>query len=1150
MREIRKSTFREIRASFGRFMAIFAIIALGVGFFAGLKVTKEGMTATVKDYLHRYSFYDFRLLSTLGFEQKQVDSLYAALDVQAVEGAVSFDILYRLEDGRQGAVKAHSVTEQVNTLKVMAGRLPRSGSECVVDSNLLGKSAIGATITLSEDNEEEDLEHFAEREYTIVGIVRSPLYLQYERGNTSLGTGRLDGFIYLLPEGFDVDYFTEIYVKFEQNHDLYSEAYDSLIAEKTSVWETLAGEAALERYQDIVAAAETELAEGRGGLEENRTQGEEELAEAARTLAEAEEQLADGEIALADAQMEIAEGEVEIWENEEEIRQAKVTISEKEAELDDGEVVIAGKEAELAEARALVDSNEITLRSSERELAEGKAQWRSKKETMDAAKLAAAEGRKRLQEEAAELEKQKEKLQADLESGAITQEAYDAGIAVSERGQQTIAEYEEQLAATEEQLLEGEKELEAAWQQIAESEAKLNEGWQALSAARQQLSEGQLAIVEARREIADGRTALAQARKELVEGEQALAEGKKELEDGKAVLAEKAGELADAKQEYAEGRKEYENARKEFDEKIARAEAEIAEGEEELADLERPETFVLGRDTNVGYVCFQNDSNIVEGIANIFPVFFFLVAALVCITTMNRMVEEQRTQIGVLKALGYGEATIMSKYMIYSGLAAVTGCVFGFFLGTWGFPKVIWFCYGMMYNADPIFYIFDWKLAVISLAVSLLCSIGTTWLSCRVELNQVAAALMRPKAPKAGKRVLLERIPFLWKRLSFLHKVSLRNIFRYKKRLFMMVVGISGCTALLVTGFGVKDSIADVAAKQFREVQTYDIGVSLKEGADGALEEKLNGLMAKGIDEYAFVMEKNMEIVTENGVKSVYLVAGTEEEMVPFLNLHTVEGGQVAYPAQGEAVISNKLAEDYKIKVGDTITLRDEEMLSISVRVSGIYENFIYNYVHITEDTWTQLTGTEPERKTVYVNLSETAESDVIVTDELSDHEMAAELMKWKQVSTVTVNRDTMERIGNMMSSLDIIVVVVILCAAGLAFIVLYNLTNINITERIREIATIKVLGFYRKETQSYVFRENIMLSMLGMLVGLVLGHFLHRFVMNEIRVDLIAFHIYVKPISFLYSGLLTLAFAWLVNFTMGGKLEGISMTESLKSVD
>ena len=527
-----------------------------------------------------------------------------------------------------------------------------------------------------------------------------------------------------------------------------------------------------------------------------------------------------------------------------------------------------------------------------------------------------------------------------------------------------------------------------------------------------------------------------------------------------------------------------------------------------------------------------------------------LVAALVCITTMNRMVEEQRTQIGVLKALGYGEAAIMSKYMIYSGLAAVTGCVCGFFLGTWAFPEVIWFCYNIMYSADPIFYVFDWKLAVISLIVSLLCSIGTTWLSCRVELNQVAAALMRPKAPRAGKRVLLERVPFIWRRLSFLRKVSLRNIFRYKKRLFMMVVGISGCTALLVTGFGIMDSIADVAARQFREIQTYDIGISLNEDVDDKMRDRMEGLKSSGVGEYTFVMEKNMDLVTEGGVKSIYLVAGTEAEMEPFLDLHTPGGEKIAYPASGEAVISNKLAEDYKIGIGDMITLRDEDMHSCTARISGVYENYIYNYVHISEDTWLEQMGEEPERKTVYLNLAGNPAGQEGAESGFSVHGLSAELMKLDGVLSVTVNADTMERIGNMMASLNIIVVVVILCAAGLAFIVLYNLTNINITERVREIATIKVLGFYKRETAAYVFRENIMLTALGMLLGLGLGYSLHRLVMNEIRVDLIAFHIYVKPVSYLYSALLTLVFGGLVNLFMGGKLESIGMTESLKSVD
>ncbi len=1136
---IRKTTFREIRSSFGRFMAIFVIIALGVGFFAGLKVTKEAMMATVREYLNQYGFYDFRLVSTLGYDQENVDAISGAKDVEAAEGSVSFDVLYHLEDGSQGAVKVFSITQEVNTLKLVSGRMPQEGKECVADSGMFGAADIGSVIYLSEDNEEEDLGHFAYREYTIVGLVQSPLYLQYERGNTTLGTGRLDGFLCFTPDGFVTDYFTEIYVRFDRDYELYSEEYQSFMEEKEAVWEKLAKEEALVRYQDILEDTQQQIAEGRSELEEKKAEGERELADALKELDAAGEQLAEGEEQLTQARQELEAGEQTLKEKEGEIASAKGTIAAKEAEMNQGELTLLEKEAELADAKRLIDSNEVNLRSAERQLADGKAEWRSKNESMETMRLLISEGRKQLEYQVSELERQKAELQEKTENGEISGEAYELAVSLIEKGEQTLANYQEQLAEREGQLAEGEQQLAEAWQQIQQSEQQLNSGWLAVAEAKQQLADGQASITEGKRDIAEGRKALTEAREEVASGEDAIAEGKKELEEGRTILAEKEAEFEKGKKEYEEGKKEYEKALKEFNSQVADAEGELAEAEEKLAQLEEPEAYVLGRDTNIGYVCFENDSNIIEGIANIFPVFFFLVAGLVCITTMNRMVEEQRTQIGVLKALGYGEVTIMSKFMVYSGLAAVSGCVFGFIAGTWGFPEIIWFCYGMMYRADPIFYVFDWKMATISLTVSLLCSIGTTWMSCRVELKQVAAALMRPKAPKAGKRVFLERISFLWKRLSFLRKVSLRNIFRYKKRLFMMVVGISGCTALLVTGFGIKDSIADVGTKQFTEIQTYDIGVTLKEAADEKLEEALEEL--REVAEYTFAMEKNMDFVTEKGVKSVYLVTGTEKGMASFLNLHTTKGKAVAYPEIGEAVISNRLSEDYHVRVGDMITLRDGEQKTITVKVSGIYENYIYNYVHVSEDTWSELTGEEPERKTVYLNLAEGVSEA---------HILSAELMKLEQVANVTVNRDFMDRISNMMASLDIIVVVVIFCAAGLAFVVLYNLTNINITERVREIATIKVLGFYKKETAAYVFRENIMLTGWGMILGLGLGHILHAFVISEIRVDLMSFTAYVKPVSYLYSSILTLAFAWCVNKAMEGKLEQISMTESLKSVD
>lgn len=1029
MKGVWKSTFREIWASLGRFTAIFAIIAMGVGFFAGLKVAREAMTDTVKSYLDNHAFYDFRLLSTLGFGQKDVDSFALAEDVKAAEGAVSFDILCRLEDGSQTAVKAMSLPETVNTPKLVAGRMPEEPGECLADSRMLTEDQIGSVLCLSQDNTSGDLENFALKEYTVVGLAQSPLYLQYERGNTSLGAGRLGGFIYLMPEGFAVDYFTEVYVRFRygsagessarQSFELYSEEYDAFIQEKTGVWERLADQAVQAHRQEIYDAAEEALNQARQELEEKVGQAEEELAEAEKGLAEAAAQLAEGEAALEDAREELDQGRRTLKENEARLQEARLEIAQKETQIRETEAAIAQSEAQIRETEA-----------------------------------------------------------------AITQ-----------------------------------------------SEAQNGDGLMSLTEAKLQVAAGKEAIAEAKLQLADGEAGIARGREELVEAE--------------ALLVQKTRELEEGKEEYARGEREYQEGLQELREQTQQAREEIARAEAELAGLAKAQAYVLGRDTNIGYLCFQNDSGIIEGIANIFPVFFFLVAALVCITTMNRMVEEQRTQIGVLKALGFGERAVMSKYVTYSGLAALGGCVFGFFLGTWGFPEVVWFCYGIMYSADPISYVFSWQLALISLTVSLLCSIGTTWLSCRVELAQVPALLMRPKAPRAGKRVLLERLPFLWKRLGFLRKVSLRNIFRYKKRLFMMVVGISGCTALLVTGFGIKDSIADVADMQFGEIQTYDIGVSLREGADRALEQKLADL---GFEEYTVVMENNMDLVTDKGVDPVTLVVGRGEEMGPFLNLHRSDGENIPYPAFGEAVVSDKLARMWGIHVGDAVTLRDQHMRTLTAVVTGVYENYIYDYVHICEETWVDQMGEEPERKTVYLNLQEPEPGTASGEDVI--HEAAALLMQMEQVTNVTVNADTMERLGNMLRSLDIIVVVVIFCAAGLAFIVLYNLTNINITERIREIATIKVLGFYRKETAAYVFRENVLLTAMGLALGLVLGRGLHWFVMNEIQVDMMNFVAYVKPVSYLYSGVLTLVFAWFVNRVMGRKLEHISMTESLKSVD
>ena len=926
---IRKTTVREIRKSFGRFFAIFAIVALGVGFFSGLKVSKQTMLHTGNRYISEQNLFDFRLLSTIGFNEEEVEAFSKQTDILQASGAYTTDILYLNEAGNESVLKVHSITPNINELSLTAGRLPETAQECIVDNKLFSKDSIGTKIKLSDTNSDETKDFFSFQEYTITGIVSSPYYINFERGNTSIGNGKISGFVYLLPEAFHSEYYTEVFLKFNHSYEIYSKDYKTYLEEKKTFWEEFCKTQVQKRYDTLLKDATQEWEDAKTELEDKKNTAQRELDDALKQLEEADLQIEDGKTKLLQAQ--------------EQLNLAKAFMSDQEFQAANKDLII-------------------------------------QKETLE-----------------------------------------------------TV---------------------------IAETE----KGW-----------------------------------------------------------------------------KEYHENNQKFQTEIADAQSELEDAKQEIDTLTPPDIFVLDRSSNIGYVCFENDSDIVEGIADVFPVFFFLVAALVCITTMNRMVEEQRVQIGVLKALGYNSITIMGKYMFYSGSAALCGCIFGFFVGTFLFPNVIWQAYRIMYDLPDLEYVFNPILALISLFVAMFCSVGATWFSCRYELRETPSNLLRPKTPKAGKRIFLEKIPFLWKRFKFLHKVTMRNIFRYKKRFFMMVVGISGCTALLVTGFGVRDSIADVAKQQFEEIQIYDGSINFQEPQDPNVETEFTETAKKYASSYTYTAEKSIELLFKDKSKEINLVIVEDfENTEKFLNLHRTNGSSLKYPELNSCIISHKIAKDYKISEGDTIRLRDGDLKEIEVRVGGIFENFVYNYIYLRFDTYQEKFGQKPEYKSTYINFSK----------DQNVHQAAAEFMKLETVSSVAVNEDMKERITTMMSSLNYIVALVIACAAFLAFIVLYNLTNINITERIREIATIKVLGFYKKETASYVFRENIVLTAIGGIVGLPLGKALHSFVMSQVNVELISFDVHITFISYLLSIIFTFFFAFCVNLFMTGKLEKINMAESLKSVD
>ncbi len=1038
-----KLLFREIRGSLGRFLAIMAIIALGVGFFAGLRVTQTAMIETGGEYLEEQKFNDFRILSTLGVTAKDVDAFLAVEGVADAEGSVSVDALITSGEA-ETAMKVYSLPERINLPKVIYGRLPRSSNECVVDAMAFGKDAIGSRLTVSENNTEATAEMFLSKSYTITGIVISPLYINYERGSTSLASGTVSGFVYIPQNGLDYDCFTEIDVRLTERADIYSERYDESCEKAEPLLTDLIEKRAVIRYDDI------------------KTDAEEELADAEKKVADGEQKLEDALLELADGEKEYEKGVKKLEESKNQCYNARKSLDSAEAELsagkaalDQGEQELAAKEAELNSARQKLDNGRAQLNAAQA-LIDAQASQYSAADPSDPA----------VQAVLAQLAAAQQQLNAQKALLDEQELAYQAGAAAFAQGKQTLAAKRSEYEAGVKQVTEGREALSGAWAAIKQ-------------------------------------------------GEQELDDARKELDDGWAEVNDSRKELADAKEEIADGRRE-------------------------LAELEPADCYVLGRDTNIGYVCFESDTGIVKGVSDVFPLFFFLVAALVCITTMTRMVDEQRTQIGTLKALGYSDTAIMGKYLWYAVSASIVGCVVGFLGGSWVFPRVLWLVYDIMYDFyRPIKFVLDLKLAGISILMYLLCAVIATWSSCKTELREVAAQLIRPKSPKAGKRILLERVPFIWNRMKFLHKVSARNVFRYHKRLIMMVLGIGGCMGLLLTGLGLNDSIQNIVDDQFDKISLYDISLTFRDDMDAESKRLLSDECGKVIGDIVFLHEGTTDVHSDSSVKTSNFIV-FRDSLDDFVRLFDKNGNTVNLPNEGETVINYGLAESLGVKVGDTVTVFNENNKRMELVISGLCENYIYNYIYVSESSCISAWGEAPGQRTAYINAAEGGDL----------HAQAAVLMEGTNVLQTTVNNDLRDRVGSIMNSMNYIVLLVIVCAGSLAFIVLYNLTNINLGERIREIATIKVLGFYAPETSAYVLRENLILTAIGAAAGIPMGIALHSFVMSQIKIDMITFNVRILGKSYILAVLLCFLFTVIVDLFMRIKISKINMAESLKAAE
>ena len=1136
MKPYAKTILRSIRMTLPRFIAIFAIIALGVGFFAGLKVTTPSFVHTADVYTKEYAMFDFKFLSTIGFEQADIDEIAKRTNC-VVEGSYTADCAAFLGDTVSAdTVRFLSITKNVNKLKLESGRMPEKPDEIVIDGYRISSAHIGEKLVIADETSESAREMFKYKEYTIVGTARTPVYMNFQRGTSDEGSGSVLYYVCALPEAFDSEYFTEAYLYADTGLYIYSDEYKDWAKNAEDQYGDIVDDVINKRFERLLKDEYQKLYDGFDEFNEE--------------IGDAWDEIEDGQEELDDAKKKLEDAQKEINDNRKKLTDAKKTLDNSSKKLKD-----ANKE--LTSAKVLLDAGKSQLTKAKKELDGYKSQLDGYQKSIDDgreklsnARIQTAEGIKELKNTIPSLESSIASVEAGI---ANLQASLDQATDPDE-----IERLTEQIDTQKKTKAELEGKLSAARQKLAElqtlesgfdgQEAQLNEQQEQLNAQYAAYNEnyGKYATEKAKYD-----KSLEQYNKGKAEYDSGLKQyndGLKKYNDGVKKLDKAQKEVDDGWKEYHDGVFELWKGYSEFSYAADTTfRAELVYGYILLDSVDAPDTYTLGRDKNTGYVCFDNDSKIVDGIAAVFPIFFFAIAALVCSTTMSRMVSDERGIIGTMRALGFSDTAIVMKYAIYAGSASVLGGVLGFMGGTKLFPAVIWEVYAMMYGFTTLEFSTSIPLFILSLGVALICTVGVSVVTAMSALTGMPAELIRPKAPLPGKRILLERIGFIWTRMKFLHKVSARNVFRFKKRMWMMIVGIAGCTALLLTAFGLYDSICNVVNIQYDDIMKYDLQVmfddkyrqyEIEDAAKAALEHS-------GINyEYAVVKDDVAKNSGSGYVRDLEMFISDDPNTSLIFGLNDLKTGEaLPWPSDGEVAVSGKLAEKNNVKVGDNITLLygDDEH-EVTLKVGSIFTNYTFHYVMMTPNTYREAFEKPYTPETILVKTETKTSAD--------SYKVASYLTDNYDIKTWSSTNDSRESFAKTMERMNYVIVLVITCAAALAFIVLFNLNNINITERIREIATLKVMGFNKRETGAYVTRENVILVLLGFIVGIPLGFLLHRYVMAQIAMDMVTYQVRIVPLSYFYSLAFVLLFSTIVNLIMRAKIEKIDMAESLKSAE
>lgn len=1073
-----KDIFREIKISLGRFLSILCIVAIGVAFFAGIKASAPDMKNSADTYFDKYNVQDIQVYSTIGLTKKDVAAIKKIKGVKSVQPSFSMDTLSQI-DSTQMVIKviSYGIDQKMNKIRVVEGRMPERENECLVEASsatnkLYGTFHIGDTIKLQSGTDEVLSKSLKHTKYKIVGTCYNPNYLSYEKGSSNIGSGTVNSFIYIQNTNVLKDYYTEVDVCVKGAKDL--DCYS-------------------DEYFDVVDPVLKKIKKISNKQIDARIQSyQSELDEKKQ---EANDKFKDAENQFNDAQNKIDSGLSEIQSNELKLQNSKDQINQGWNEY--------YANLQLLDNIPTLQNAIAQIEESEKKLPELLSQ---KEQVENGLQQINAEG---------DLNTKRTLIQnaidfidialKKLENYPDSSDAETIRIKLNEK----------------KELLQGQLSLiDQAIAKKAELEAILPQ----IQSGIEQIQAG----VAKKAELQSQLNQLLNAKNELNNAYVSLINGQAQYEDG-------ISKIEDAKNELNKSIEQLTLSKAEFNIQKHDALRELSDAQLEIDKMEG-KWIVLDRNSHYSYRDYGACADRMDGIAKVFPVFFFLVAALVCMTTMTRMVDEQRNEMGTLKALGYSKLQIASKYIIYALIASILGSILGCSLGMYLFPTVIFNAWNTLYNIDQIKFLFQPGLILLASGSVTGITLLATLYSIYSELIEMPSQLMRPKAAKAGKKILLERISFIWKRLSFLQKVTARNIFRYKKRFFMTIIGIAGCSALLVAGFGINDSISDIVNQQYNVIYHYDATVSAKTSEITSQIKSLKGVKDVYEEDHLAVTTKieNKDIST-----TVHIISNDKK----FKDFCTLFNGNKEFDLDDSSVlISQKMATKLNKKAGDTIKIKDANNKVIKAKIKGVFTNYVGHHIYASESLYKSW---NTSAKTTHIYLIKSKK-----TTKKFERNLGNKIMNIDGVQSVTFYSSLQKNFKDMIKSISYIVVVLVISAACLAFVVLYNLSNVNISERKREIATIKVLGFTRKEVDAYINRETILLTVLGSLIGLGIGIGLHHLIMNLAEMDDIMFGRTINPISYVISFVMTIGFNAIINLCMHRKLNNIQMVESLKAVE